>query len=254
MLKINGLNKTFNPHTTEAHQVFDSFSMEVKENESIAIIGPNGCGKSTFFNLISGSLKEDAGEIVLGGVDITKLEENERSRYIGKVNQDPSKGVSPNLTVLENMALSLKKGQNFKMKSLIKNTDQDRIKESLKELGLGLENKLNTRVSLLSGGQRQCLSLLMTTMVRPSLLLLDEHTAALDPKTSSLIMDKTRDLIFRENITTLMITHNLGHAVDYADRIIMFSKGEIAFDIDSDSVDELELHTMYNNIVQAEMM
>ncbi|MBP2024710.1 ABC transporter ATP-binding protein [Peptoniphilus stercorisuis] len=253
MLKINNLSKTFYPGTPEEQSVFNNFSLEIEENACTTILGPNGCGKSTLFNMISGSIKNDNGTIELNGKNIENLSEDKRALYIGKVNQDPSMGVSPSLNILENMSLAVKKGEKFTFKKLIKKENLDRIIKSLKELDLGLEDKLTTQVKFLSGGQRQSLSLLMATVKRPDLLLLDEHTAALDPKTSKLIMDKTNDLIKREKITTLMITHNLKHAIEYSDRIIMLNRGEVVLDILSSDVNEEELTKIYNEKIQETM-
>lgn len=250
MLKINNLNKTFYPGTPEENRIFENFNLEIENNKCTAILGPNGCGKSTLFNLISGSLKSDSGDIHLEGLNLQNLLEEKRSEYIGKVNQDPSKGVSPNLSILENMSIALKKGEKFTFKKLVKKENITPIVSKLKELGLGLENKLNTEVKFLSGGQRQSLSLLMATLRKPRLLLLDEHTAALDPKTSKIIMDKTQELISKESITTLMITHNLRNAIAYSDRIIMLNKGKVVLDIDSKDITEEELVKIYTSKVE----
>ncbi len=253
MLKIHNLSKTFYPSTPEEQRVFDKISLEIEDHVCTSILGPNGCGKSTLFNLISGSIKSDGGSIELNGVDLTKLSEEKRAIYIGKVNQDPSKGVSPSLNILENMSVAVKKGTPFTFKNLLKNTDKTFLIEKLKELDLGLENKLTTQVKFLSGGQRQSLSLLMATIKRPDLLLLDEHTAALDPKTSKLVMDKTKDLIQREKITTLMITHNLQHALEYSKRIIMLNKGKIVLDVLAEDISVGELTKLYNENILRDM-
>lgn len=253
MLRINNLNKTFYPGTNEEHEVFQDFSLNIEENVCTTILGPNGCGKSTLFNMISGSIKNDEGTIELNGKNIENLSEDKRALFIGKVNQDPSMGVSPSLNILENMSLALKKGEKFTFTKLVKNQNIDNIVKSLKELDLGLEDKLTTQVKFLSGGQRQSLSLLMATIKRPDLLLLDEHTAALDPKTSKLIMDKTNDLIKREKITTLMITHNLRHAIEYSDRILMLNKGKVVLDIKAKDITEEELAKIYNEKIQETM-
>ncbi|MET3616694.1 putative ABC transport system ATP-binding protein [Peptoniphilus olsenii] len=249
MLRINNLSKTFYKGTPEENQIFDNFSLEIEENTSVAFLGPNGCGKSTLFNLISGSLDCDYGTIEIGNKNITKLPEQQRALLIGKVNQNPSMGVAPSLNILENMSMAYKKGQKFTLKKLIDIKNNDKIIQKLKVIGLGLENKLNTQVKFLSGGQRQCLSLLMATIRTPQLLLLDEHTAALDPKTSSIIMNKTNELIKEEKITTLMITHNLRHALEYADRIIMLNHGKVVLDISPDTITENELNEIYHEKV-----
>ena len=245
MLEIRNITKTFNIGTSEENTIFDKFSLEVEEGIATTIIGPNGCGKSTLMNLISGSLPLDGGQILVNGEDISKLSEEKRSKYMGKVNQDPKDGVATNLDIYENMALALKKNEKFGLKSLNKSADTDEIIKRLKELKLGLETKLHTKTGLLSGGQRQSLALLMATAKRPDLLLLDEHTAALDPKTSRNIMDMTRSLIDKEKITTLLISHNLRDVVRYSDRIIMLNKGEIVLDLRAKDITEDDLIKAY---------
>ncbi|QNM16125.1 ABC transporter ATP-binding protein [Fusobacterium hominis] len=245
MLKIKNLSKSFNIGTENEVRIFDGFDLEINDSEFVAILGSNGCGKSTLFNMISGSVKDNGGEIVLGDINISKLKEEQRALKIGKVHQDPSKGVSPSLTILENLSLAVKKNEKFSLRNLIKKQNIDKFIEVLKELDLGLENKLNTQVKFLSGGQRQALSLIMATLKKPELLLLDEHTAALDPKTSAMIMNKTKKLIEKQNITAMMISHNLKDAVKYADRIIMLDKGRIILDVKSKDITEKELSNIY---------
>lgn len=245
MLKIKNLSKSFNIGTENEVRIFDGFDLEINDSQFVAILGSNGCGKSTLFNMISGSVKDNGGEIVLGDINISKLKEEQRALKIGKVHQDPSKGVSPSLTILENLSLAAKKNEKFSLRNLIKKQNIDKFIEVLKELDLGLENKLNTQVKFLSGGQRQALSLIMATLKKPELLLLDEHTAALDPKTSAMIMNKTKKLIEKQNITAMMISHNLKDAVKYADRIIMLDKGRIILDVKSKDITEKELSNIY---------
>ena len=200
--------------------------------------------------MISGSLLQDTGKSYLDDLVFSDLPEEKRAKYIGKVSKDPSMGVSPSLSILENMSIAMKKGEPFAFKKLLKKQDLNFIVAKLKELNLGLEDKLNTEVKYLSGGQRQSLSLLMATLKTPRILLLDEHTAALDPKTSRLIMDKTKDFIQRDGLTTLMITHNLKNAVDYGDRIIMLHEGEVALDVKAKDMQEDELLRLYNEKVE----
>lgn len=254
MLKIKNLSKSFNGGTENELNIFKGFNLNIEESEFVAILGSNGCGKSTLFNLISGALKEDTGSILLDEKSINNLKEEERAWGIGKVHQDPSKGVSPSLTILENLSLADKKCEKFSLRNLIKKDKIKRFIEILKEVDLGLENKLNTQVKFLSGGQRQALSLIMATLKKPKLLLLDEHTAALDPKTSKVIMEKTKQLIDKQHITAMMISHNLRDAVQYADRIIMLDKGKIILDVESKKITESELVKIYNSKIEKEQM
>lgn len=250
MLKIINLSKSFNKNTDNEINIFDNFNLEIEENKCTAIIGPNGCGKSTLLNIISGSIPKDQGHIQLKGRDISNLKEEQRAIYIGRVHQDPSMGVSPSLTILENMSLADKKGEKFTLKKLIKKNNIDRYTELLKDLDLGLEKKLNTKVKFLSGGQRQSLSLIMAAMKHPDLLLLDEHTAALDPKTSSVVMKKTKELIKKYSITTMMISHNMKDAIEYSDRIIMLNNGKVVLDKPSLNVVENELIEIYKSNIE----
>lgn len=252
MLTIKNLKKSFNEGTENEVNIFNGFNLEIKESEFVAILGSNGCGKSTLFNIISGSVQDNGGSIILGGTDISSLKEEERAGKIGKVHQDPSKGVSPSLTILENLSLAAKKSEKFSLRRLIRKENTGKFIELLKELDLGLENKLNTQVKFLSGGQRQALSLIMATMKKPELLLLDEHTAALDPKTSRMIMSKTKQLIDKQKITAMMISHNLRDAIKYSDRIIMLDKGKVILDIKSKDVTEGELSKIYTSKMNKE--
>lgn len=245
MLKIVNLSKSFNKNTDNEINIFNNFNLEIEENKCTAIIGSNGCGKSTLLNIIGGSILADQGQIIIDEKDISKLREEERSIHIGRVHQNPSMGVSPSLTILENMSLADKKGEKFTLNRLIKKNNIGKYVELLKSLDLGLEDKLNTKVKFLSGGQRQSLSLIMSAMKHPDLLLLDEHTAALDPKTSHVIMRKTKELIEKYSITTIMISHNMRDAIEYSDRIIMLDKGQIVLDKPSKNVTEKELVQIY---------
>lgn len=245
MLKINNLSKSFNKDSDDRVNIFDDFALEIEENKCTAIIGPNGCGKSTLLNLISGSIKADHGEFMLNGKDIGKLSEEKRAIHIGRVHQDPSLGVSPTLTILENMSLADKKGSTFSLRRLVHKGNIPKYVELLKDLDLGLEDKLDTQVKYLSGGQRQSLSLVMASMKFPDLLLLDEHTAALDPKTSHVVMKKTKELIEKYKMTTIMISHNMKDAIDYSDRVIMLDKGQVILDKPSKDLTEEELMDIY---------
>ena len=247
MLDIKNLSKSFNIGTDNEANIFNNFNIHINKGECTGILGANGCGKSTLFNIISGVLTQEKGIITLNRKNINDLKENERAQYIGRVHQNPSAGVSPSLTILENISLSDKKCQKFTLRKLIRKSRIEEFKEILKTLDLGLENKLDTEVKYLSGGQRQSLSLLMATMNKPELLLLDEHTAALDPKTSRLIMEKTQELIKTQNITTMMISHNIKDTIKYSDRIVMLDKGEIILDVRNGQINEKELLSIYNS-------
>lgn len=247
MLQIKSLAKSFNIGTDNEATIFSDFNLHINKGECTGILGANGCGKSTLFNIISGVITPERGEIILNGKDINNLKENERAKYIGRVHQNPSMGVSPSLTILENISLSDKKCQKFTLRKLINKNKIENYKEILKTLDLGLENKLDTEVKFLSGGQRQSLSLLMATLNKPELLLLDEHTAALDPKTSRLIMEKTKELIKTQSITTMMISHNVKDTIKYSDRIVMLDKGSIILDVRNKDISEKELIGIYNS-------
>ncbi len=245
MLQIQNLSKSFNKHSDNKINIFNNFNLEIEENKCTAIIGSNGCGKSTLLNIIGGSIEIDGGNIMLNKKNISNLKEEKRSIHMGRVYQNPSMGVSPSLTILENMSLADKKGERFSLKRLVKKNRIDIYKELLRDLDLGLEHKLNTKVKFLSGGQRQSLSLVMAAMKHPDLLLLDEHTAALDPKTSAVIMKKTRELINKYSITTIMISHNMKDAIEYSDRIVMLDRGKVILDKRSIDVTESELIDIY---------
>jgi putative ABC transport system ATP-binding protein len=231
LLQIQNLYKVFNTGTINEKVVFDGLNLKVEKGQFITIIGSNGAGKSTLLNIISGLLTADSGSIKLEGREICGMPEYKSSRFIGRVFQDPSKGVAPNMTILENMSMAENKGKFFGLTPGINKKNINSFKEMLSEVNLGLEDKLHVKVGLLSGGQRQALSLLMAVMNKPELLLLDEHTAALDPKTSETINEITEKIITEHTITTLMVTHNLNHAIGMGNRLFMMHQGKIIFDI-----------------------
>lgn len=244
MLKIKNLTKSFNKHTENEINIFKNLNIEFEKNKCTAIVGPNGCGKSTLLNIISGKIKQDSGQIILNKKDISNLKEKDRSKYISRVFQDPSMGVSPSLTVLENLSLANKKGERFKLKKLLSG-NRDYYFDLLKNLNLGLEDKLDIKVKYLSGGQRQSLSLIMATLKKPDVLLLDEHTAALDPKTSSTIMEITQSLIKTHNITTIMISHNMEDALKYSENLVMLNKGKVILKEKSSNLTSSDLLSIY---------
>lgn len=244
MLTLSNINKTFNPGTSSETTLFNKLNLSIKEGEFVTVIGSNGAGKSTLLNIVGGGLSPDAGIIKVDGDNITKLQEYERSKFIGRVFQDPVMGTSPSMTVLENLSLAMGKGKPFGLSWGIQKKNIEGIKKNLAKLEMGLEDKLDMKVGLLSGGQRQAMSLLMATMVKPKLLLLDEHTAALDPNISALIMELTQDIVAEKHVTTLMVTHNLSHAVTYGSRILMLHQGEVIIDIAGEEKKKLTVNKL----------
>lgn len=250
MLKIKNIDLTFNPQTINAHTVFENFNLEISKGDFVSIIGSNGSGKTSLLNLICGSIHASAGQILLQNQDISHLPEDKRFVRIGRVYQDPSFGVAPNMSLLENLALADNKNQRWGLRPGIKKESISRYKELLASLGLGLEYKLNDSVGLLSGGQRQALSLLLATMTPIDVLILDEHTAALDPKTADKIMQLTYDMISEKELTALMVTHNLRDALTYGNRLIMLHQGQIIMDKSGQDKANLELEAVLNQFNQ----
>ena len=244
LLSLKNIYKMFNKSTVDETTLFDDFNLDIQEGDFVSIVGSNGSGKTTLLNIISGSTPVDGGDVLLRNENINKMKEYERARKIARVYQDPALGTSPNLTVLENLALADNKGHFYGLSFALNKKKKAEYQELLKSLGMGLEEKMNTKVKKLSGGQRQALALLMATLQPVDILLLDEHTAALDPKTSEEIMKLTNRIIKDKKITTLMVTHNLRYAVEYGNRILMFNEGKIIIDKsneekDKTSVDDL---------------
>ena len=230
MLRLIDINKYYNPGTINEMCLFKDFNLSIEEGEFVSVVGSNGSGKTSMLNIICGSIPIDQGRIEINERDITNMPEYIRQERIGRVYQNPSFGNCPNMTILENMSLADNKGRAF---SLRRGTDRKRIevyKETLRGLGLGLEDKLDITVGSLSGGQRQALAIIMATMTPIEFLILDEHTAALDPKTAELIMQLTDDIVKEKKLTTIMVTHNLRYAVEYGNRLIMMHQGEIVVD------------------------
>ena len=253
MLKIKDMYKVFNANTVNENRVFEGFSLDVEKGEYVSIIGSNGAGKSTLLNLISGNLAVDSGSIIIDGEEDAKIEEYYRCRYIGRVFQNPTVGVAPNMNILENMSLADNKGKPYGMKFAIDKKRINYYKEELKKLNLGLEDKLYNKVNLLSGGQRQALTLIMAVMSNPKILLLDEHTAALDPKTSIKIMDITDKIIDEKKITTLMVTHNIKQAIESGDRLIMMHEGKIVIDVKREEKSKLNRDKLIEMFGRANM-
>lgn len=227
MLDLKDLCLTFYPGTVNEKVALDHVSFHVDEGDFISVLGTNGAGKSTLLNVISGSLQSDSGSIILDQEDISNYPEYKRAKKIGRLFQDPLKGTAPNMTIEENLGLAYSRGKRTTLSRAIKKGDRKFFIEKLKELNLGLEERITTNVGLLSGGQRQALTLLMATIVTPKLLLLDEHTAALDPKTATQVMEITDKIVKEHNITTLMITHNMRQALEYGNKTIILNEGKI---------------------------
>lgn len=211
--------------------LFKDFNFQVQDGEFVSIVGSNGSGKTSMLNIICGSIPVDSGKIYIGEEDITNKKEHIRHKIIGRVYQNPAMGTSPNLTILENMSLADNKGKMYGLSSGINKKRKEDYREMLRELNLGLEDKLNVKVGALSGGQRQAMALIMSTLTPIEFLILDEHTAALDPKTAEIIMQLTDKIVKEKKLTTMMVTHNLRYAVEYGDRLVMMHKGNVVLDI-----------------------
>ena len=231
MLEIRNISKTFNPGTVNEKCALNNFSLTLNDGDFVTVIGGNGAGKSTMMNAIAGVWKVDEGSILIDGNDVTRLPEHKRAKYLGRVFQDPMTGTAATMEIEENLALAKRRGAKRTLRIGITKAEREEYRELLKILDLGLENRLTAKVGLLSGGQRQALTLLMATLKKPKLLLLDEHTAALDPKTASKVLETTKLIVERDKLTTLMITHNMKDAITYGNRLIMLMDGRVILDI-----------------------
>lgn len=253
MLKINNLRKTFNKGTANEKKVLNGIDINVKEGEFVTIIGTNGAGKSTLMNSIAGSIDIDEGNIFLDGIDISHMKDYKRAKHIGRLFQDPMKSTAPNMSILDNLGLAYSRGRRASLSRAIKKEDIEIFREVLSKLDMGLENRLNTKVKFLSGGERQALTLVMATIKTPKLLLLDEHTAALDPVASKKIMSITDRIVRQNNITTLMITHNIDQALMYGDKTLMIDRGKIIFEFNEQerkNITPSKLIDMYNDVTK----
>ena len=232
MLKLENISLTFNPGTVNEKKALTNLSLHLQKGDFVTILGSNGAGKSTLFNTIAGTYTPDSGKVYLDGKDITSLPDYKRSKEIGRLFQDPLKGTAPNMTIEENLALAYLRANHTKSPfSMVSKADRAEFREKLAMLNLGLEERMSQPVGLLSGGQRQALTLLMATLVTPKILLLDEHTAALDPGTAEIVLDLTKKIVAERGITCLMITHNLASSLALGNRTIMMANGQIALDI-----------------------
>jgi putative ABC transport system ATP-binding protein len=235
MIRLEGIRKTFKAGTVDEKIAINGIDLHIPEGDFVTVIGSNGAGKSTLLNLVSGTVEPDAGEIYLDGNQVTRLPEHKRSQYLGRIFQDPLLGTAAAMTIEENLAMADLRGQRRGLRWGVAKSRRDFYRERLKMLNLGLENRLRESVSLLSGGQRQSLTLLMATLSLPKLLLLDEHTAALDPKTAQRVMELTDKIIRENNLTTIMVTHNMNQAIRYGNSMIMLHEGKIIFRVEGDT-------------------
>ncbi len=239
MLKINSIEKTFNPGTINEKKALDGVSLHLNPGDFVTIIGGNGAGKSTLMNAITGVWPVDNGSIYLDNVNVTGLPEHKRAKYIGRVFQDPMMGTAPDMQIIENLALAQRRGKSRTLKWGITRKEKAVFHEKLKMLGLGLEDRLSSKVGLLSGGQRQALTLLMASLQKPKLLLLDEHTAALDPTTAAKVLEISDEIIREDNLTAMMITHNMNDAIAHGNRLIMMNEGKIIYDVQGEEKKKL---------------
>ena len=231
MLDVKNIYKTFNPGTVNQKTALNGLSLHLAPGDFVTVIGGNGAGKSTLLNAVAGVWKVDSGSISIDGVDLTHMPEHKRAKYIGRVFQDPMLGTAATMQIEENLALAARRGKSRTLRPGITKADREEYIERLKILDLGLEERLTSKVGLLSGGQRQALTLLMASLQKPKLLLLDEHTAALDPKTAAKVLDATEKLVSRDKLTTLMITHNMKDAIQHGNRLIMMYNGRVVIDV-----------------------
>ena len=230
MLKLNNISKYYNTGTVNEMCLFQDFNLTIEKGQFVSVVGSNGSGKTSMLNMICGSIPVDSGTIYIGTENITNMPEFKRQRRIGRVYQNPAMGTCPHMTILENMAMADNKGKSFNLRPGTNKKRIDFYREILKALGLGLEDKLHVKVGVLSGGQRQAMAFLMSTMTPIEFLILDEHTAALDPKTAEVIMELTDQVVKEKNLTTIMVTHNLRYAVEYGDRLLMMHQGTTVID------------------------
>lgn len=251
MLELKNINKYYNPGTINEMCLFDNFNFEVKQGEFVSVVGSNGSGKTSMLNIICGSIDIDSGSILMNGKDITGARDYRRHQRIGRVFQNPSMGTCPTMTILENMSLADNKGKKYNLKPGINKKRIDTYRDSLRQLNLGLEDKMEVKVGALSGGQRQAMALLMSTMTPIEFLILDEHTAALDPKTAEIIMELTGKIVKEKNLTTIMVTHNLRYAVEYGNRLIMMHQGNVILDkkgSEKETTEVEEILELFNEI------
>ena len=250
-MTIKNISKTFNAGTVNEKTALNGLSLHLNEGDFVTVIGGNGAGKSTLLNAVAGVWPVDEGAITIGGVDVTHMAEHKRAKYIGRVFQDPMMGTAATMQIEENLALAMRRGKPRTLRIGITKEEREQYKEMLKILDLGLEDRLTSKVGLLSGGQRQALTLLMATLQKPKLLLLDEHTAALDPKTAAKVLGATERIVNKDHLTTLMITHNMKDAIVHGNRLIMMYEGRVALDISGEDKKKLTVEDLLAKFGQA---
>ena len=251
MLELKNIYKTFNAGTVNEKMALRGLNLTLEDGDFVTVIGGNGAGKSTMLNAIAGVWPVDQGQILIGDADVTKLPEYKRAKYLGRVFQDPMTGTAATMEIQENLALALRRGDSRTLKAGITKKEHAKYREMLATLGLGLEDRMTSKVVLLSGGQRQALTLLMATLKKPKLLLLDEHTAALDPKTAAKVLQTTDMIVNRDNLTTLMITHNMKDAIAHGNRLIMMMDGNIILDIRGEEKKKLTVADLLHKFEEA---
>ena len=251
MLELKNIYKTFNPGTINEKRALNGLNLKLNEGDFVTVIGGNGAGKSTMLNAVAGTWPVDEGQILIDNIDVTKLSEHKRATYLGRVFQDPMTGTAATMGIEENLALAKRRGKSRLLRSGITKAEREEYKELLKILGLGLEDRLTSKVGILSGGQRQDLTLLMATLQKPKLLLLDEHTAALDPKTAAKVLEITDMIVNRDHLTTLMITHNMKDAIAHGNRLIMMMEGKIILDIQGEEKKKLTVKNLLDQFEKA---
>lgn len=252
MLEIKNVYKTFNPGTVNEKTALNGLSFTMEDGDFVTVIGGNGAGKSTMLNAIAGVWPVDSGNIIIDGIDVTKLPEHKRARYLGRVFQDPMTGTAATMEIQENLALAKRRGEHRRVHKMgISQSEKAGYKELVASLGLGLENRMTSKVGLLSGGQRQALTLLMASLKKPKLLLLDEHTAALDPKTAARVLQTTDEIVSRDKLTTIMITHNMKDAIAHGNRLIMMMDGKVILDIRGEDKKRLTVADLLHKFEEA---
>ena len=251
MLEMKNVSKTFNIGTINEKKALNKLSLKLNPGDFVTIIGGNGAGKSTMLNMIAGVYPIDGGQIIIDGVDISRMPEHKRAKYIGRVFQDPMMGTSAGMQIDENLALAFRRGEKRGLSWGIKKSEKELYKEILAKLGLGLQTRMTSKVGLLSGGQRQALTLLMATLKKPKLLLLDEHTAALDPQTAKTVLDLTKQIVDEQNLTAMMVTHNMKDALNIGNRLIMMHSGRVIYDVSGEEKKKLKVEDLLRKFEEA---